>query len=188
MAVAQILSPHGHHGEEGISAGDKSRERGGVNVTFSQRRKLMYIMMLRHMLLGHPLAAILARIGYREAATWIHWRSLPARGRRKATPEQVHFDMHKSLFWADFFFAPIAHLIACFGYFLLAHRFFMLGPVEAVMRHSAHINFIYWGRLSGRKGDMELARERLMAFYRNRDRWRKTRIEKQKRVEGETGD
>lgn len=152
--------------------------------TFAQRRKLMAFMMLRHMLLGHPLAALLARCEYRKAATWIHWRSLPARGRRKATPEQIHFDMHRSLFWADFFFAPIAHLIGpCLGYHHLAHRFFMLGPVEAVMRHSAHINFIYWGRLSGRKEDMEVARARLLTFYGNRERWRNARIEKQKRAE-----
>jgi hypothetical protein len=152
-------------------------------MTFAQRRKLMYFMMLRHMLIGHPLAAVLARLNCRKAATWIHWASLPARGRRKATPEQIHFDMHRSLFWADFFFAPVAHLFACFGYFHLAHRFFMHGPIDAVMRHSAHINFIYWGRLSNQIEDIELARERLATFKRNRESWRAARIERDKRAQ-----
>lgn len=145
--------------------------------TFKQRRKLMAWMMLRHMLFGHPMSALLARFGFRKTATWLHWRTLPSRGRRKATPEQLHFDMHRSLFWADFFFAPIGHLIGpCLGYYYLAHQFFMLGPVDAVMKHSAHINFIYWGRLSNRKADVELAKERLARFRLNQDRWRTARL------------
>jgi len=65
--------------------------------------------MLPHMLLGHPVAAILSRVGLWRLCEWWHYRTLPARARRKIKRDQIDYDHHPDVFLIDLVFAPLTH-------------------------------------------------------------------------------
>jgi len=116
-----------------------------MRFTRKQLRTLMLWQMLPHMLLGHPVAAVLSYVGLWRLCEWWHYRTLPARARRKIRREQIDYDHDKSVFWVDFFFAPATHLLGAFGLHYLGFRLYMLGPLEAAIEHSTHFNFLLWG-------------------------------------------
>lgn len=126
-----------------------------------QLRMMMLRLMLPHMLLGHPVAAILSRVGLWRACEWWHYRTLPPRARRKIRKEQIDYDHDPSVFWIDFFFAPATHLCGAFGFFYLGFRIYMLGPLEAALEHSTHFNFLLWGVYSPYAAEREQAQQLL---------------------------
>ena len=138
-----------------------------MTLTRNELRMLANWLMLPHLFIGHPIAAVLSRVGLRTSAEWWHWRTLPARSRRKVGLKQLRFDHHPSLFLADFFFAPLCHLLGCFGQYYLSFRLFSLGPIEAIADHSTHVNFIAWGEFSPDPLEREFARS-LLAKARRR--------------------
>lgn len=106
----------------------------------------MMIQMIPHMLLGHPISAILSRLKCRKACEYFHWRTLPKRGRRKINQSQIDYIHDRSVFWVEIFFGPIAHLLGTLNLHYLGYKIYMLGPVEAAIKYSACSGlFIRWG-------------------------------------------
>lgn len=114
-----------------------------------QLRKIMMIQMLPHMLLGHPISAILSLIKLRKLCEWFHWRTLPKRGRRKIKQSQIDYIHDRSVFLVEIFFGPIAHLCGTLNLHYLGYKIYMLGPVEAAIKYSACSGlFIRYGMCS----------------------------------------
>lgn len=118
-------------------------------MTRKQLRQFMMWQMMRHMLIGHPISAILSLLGLRNLCEWFHWRTLPKRGRRKIKQNQIDYIHDRSVFWVEVFFGPITHLLGALNLHYLGYRFYMLGPVEAAIKYSACSGlFIRWGMAS----------------------------------------
>jgi len=124
-------------------------------------RRLMMWQMMPHMLLGHPIAAILSLVGLWRACEWWHYYTLPPRARKKIPKERLDYCHERSVFWVDFFFAPVTHLCGAFGFYYLGFRIYMLGPLEAALEHSTHFNFLLWSQYSPYPEERERA-ERLL--------------------------
>jgi hypothetical protein len=118
-------------------------------MTRSQLRTLMMWQMMPHMLVGHPVSAILSLLELRSWCEWFHWRTLPKRGRGKISQSQIDYIHDRSVFWVEVFFGPITHLLGALNPRYLGYKFYMLGPVEAAIKYSACSGlFIRWGMCS----------------------------------------
>ncbi len=145
-----------------------------MKLTRKQLRTLMMWQMMPHMLLGHPIAALLSRAGHLfwrkqlwAVCEWWHYDTLPARARTKIKQEHIDYDHHPSVFWIDFFFAPATHLLGALGLHYWGFRLYMLGPLEAALEHSTHFNFLLWSVYSTDPKEREEA-AKLLAKGRNR--------------------
>lgn len=117
----------------------------------------MMVQMLPHMILGHPLAAILSYVGLWRACEWWHYYTLPPRARRKIRKDQLDYCHERSVFWVDVFFAPATHILGTLGFHYLGFRLYMLGPLEAAIAHSTHFNFLLWSQYSPHPEERERA-------------------------------
>jgi hypothetical protein len=125
-------------------------------MTRKRLRTLMMWQMMRHMLIGHPGSAILSLLGFRRVCEWVHWRTLPKRARGKISQSQIDYIHDRSVFWVEVFFGPVAHLLGALNLRYLGYRIYMLGPVEAAIKHSACSGlFIRWGMCSSSTKERE---------------------------------
>lgn len=106
---------------------------------FEKRLQALNREMLIHACIGHPIAATLSLFGFRGAAEWVHYRSLPFRARKKLDRQgvKVTFDHSPELFWADVFFNPLATVARAYGRYWLSNRIFFSGPWQACLRHDS---------------------------------------------------
>lgn len=139
-----------------------------MKFTRKQLRQMMMVQMLPHMLAGHPIAAILSRLGFWRACEWWHYFTLPSRAKQKISKDQLDYCHHPDVFMTDFVFAPGAHLLGTLGLHYIGFRFYMLNPfLNAAIEHSTHFNFLLWGNFSKDSKEREEAR-RLMTDARCR--------------------
>jgi hypothetical protein len=126
--------------------------------------------MMPHMLIGHPTSAILSLLGFRETAEWVHWRTLPKRGRLKISQAQIDYVHERSIFWVEVFFGPVTHLLGALNLHYLGYKFYMLGPVEEAIKYSACSGlFIRWGMNSPSVTEREQVQELLYKVRQYRD-------------------
>lgn len=142
-----------------------------MKLNIKQLRQLMMWQMSRHMLIGHPICAILSLLQLRSICEWFHWRTLPKRGRKKIGQNQIDYIHDRSVFWVEVFFGPITHLFGMFNLHYLGFKFYMLGPVEAAIKYSACSGlFIRWGMNAPSTEERQVVRKLL-------DRTRIQRVE-----------
>src|SRR5687768_16222579 len=136
-------------------------------MTRKRIRQMMMVQMLPHMVLGHPIAALLSYVGLWRLCEWWHYFTLPRRAKRKISEAQLDYCHDRSVFWVDFFFAPATHVLGTLGFHYLGFRLYMKGPLEAAINHSTHFNFLLWSQYSPDPDERAYA-EKLMESARCR--------------------
>jgi hypothetical protein len=95
-------------------------------------RRVLWRITLIHTCVGHPVAAILSRLGMRNLAESVHYHTLPSRVKRKRSRDSLAFSHDPRIFWADAFWGVWASICRALGWDRLAAFFFHRGPYETV--------------------------------------------------------
>lgn len=104
-------------------------------MTLENGRRILLAQMLPHTCIGHPVAQLLTMLGCHGLANVVHYRTLPARARRRMT--STAFNPDKRLRSMDLIFTPICSIARAFGWYRLANNLFRLGPHEIATKLGA---------------------------------------------------